>query len=98
MLRPFQLEYSDLISAVTLAHNCYVEGQWLVEESEAWLDLFCLNTKSVENILLHAEHCKGRKDIMEDPDSTEGDLAALVADLESELHLRERWPIPSLLR
>jgi hypothetical protein len=96
MLRPFQLEYSDLISAVTLAHNCYVEGQWLVEESEAWLDLFCLNTKSVENILLHAEHCKGRKDIMEDPNSTEADLAALAVDMESEPHLYLPWPIPSL--
>jgi hypothetical protein len=98
MLRPFNLEYSSLISAVTLTHNSYVEGLWCVEESEAWLDWFCLNTKTVENILLHAEHCKERNDITGDPNSTQGDLAALAADMESEPNLYERWPIPSLWR
>ena len=67
-----------------------------MEESEAWLDRFCLYTKSVENILLHAEHCKERNDIMEDPNSTEADLAALAVDMESEPHLYLPWPIPSL--
>ncbi len=95
-LQPMALTYSSLVAAVTLSHEALVEGWWCVEEAAEWLQLHCINQKAQDSILQHAERCKEFREIMEDPDSTVAEKAAVAAEKEREPNLYQPWPIPSL--
>jgi hypothetical protein len=95
-LGPMVLTYTSLIAAVTIAHEALVDGLWSVEESAECLSLHCLNKKAQDKILLHAERCKEYRDIMDDPESTDAEREAVIADRDEEPNLYQPWPIPSL--
>jgi hypothetical protein len=96
MLGPLRLSYHLLANAVNTSHDFLVEGIWNEKEATEYLDWHCIKKKSLKAIILHADHCREYKNIMDDPLSSPAEKAAAEREKVRDPDLHAPWPIPSL--
>ncbi len=92
-----KLSYPILAEAVNLAHDGYVSGEWEALDVLRWLKMHCINLKTSNLILSHADKCKEYQDIFcEGSDSSDALKTAVQNEKDRRPSLYLRWPLPSL--